>query len=97
MQRRYFVYIFTNIFRSTLYIGMSGDMSRRFDQHQHSTVRGFTKKYRVLYPVYFEAHEDAWSAIRREKQIKNWRRSKKEALIATINPEWEDLSKVISL
>lgn len=58
--------------------------------------KGFTKKYHCNILVYYEPYSDVFSAIRREKEIKKWRREKKEALIASLNPEWSDLEKISS-
>ena len=54
---------------------------------------GFTKKYKTHRLVYFEETNDVWVAIRREKQIKKWRRSKKKQLIRGFNPQWKDLAE----
>jgi len=53
----------------------------------------FTMKYRINRLVFVEEHPDKESAAKREKQIKGWRRSKKHALIESVNPEWRDLSQ----
>ena len=45
--------------------------------------------------IYFEAYPDPRSAIEREKQLKRWRREKKESLIAKSNPDWSDLGKAM--
>jgi putative endonuclease len=50
-QKTYWVYIMTN--RSgTLYIGMSGDLSRRVYEHRHHLIEGFTARYRLDRLVY---------------------------------------------
>lgn len=56
-------------------------------------IPGFSSKYRIDKLVYFEETNDIEVAIAREKQIKGWLRAKKIALIESINPQWEDLSK----
>ena len=89
----YFVYILANWDDSVLYIGVSGNLQRRLYEHRNGLVDGFTKKYNVHKLVYFENTNDVYSAISREKQLKKWSRSKKEALINSMNPEWIDLSK----
>jgi len=61
-------------------------------KHKHKVYDGFTKKYNITHLVYYETTTDVFGAIAREKQIKNWRRSKKVALIRTMNPTWRDLS-----
>ena len=55
-------------------------------------ISGFTKKYNCDQLVYFELYERIDQAIAREKQLKGWRRAKKDALVAKMNPEWKDLS-----
>ena len=88
----YFVYILSNWDDSVLYIGVTGNLPRRLYEHRNNLVDGFTKRYNVHNFVYFEYTNDVYSAISREKQLKNWNRSKKNALIAKMNPEWRDLS-----
>ena len=77
---------------SVLYIGVTSNLQRRLYEHRNGLADGFTKKYNVHKLVYFEATTDAYSAISREKQLKNWSRQKKNALVITQNPEWKDLS-----
>ena len=90
--QNYFVYILTNDDRQTvLYIGMTNDLERRANQHLLGQGRVFAKQYNAHKLIYFEAYPDPQSAIAREKQLKNWSRKKKEALIAAANPEWRDL------
>ena len=92
MQRDYFVYILTNEFDTTLYIGVTNDLVRRISEHKNDAVDGFTKKYRLHKLVYFESTSDVNEAIFREKQLKAGSRKKKIDLVNTINPEWKDLS-----
>ena len=75
-----------------LYTGITNNLARRVWEHKHKQEPGFTQKYNVTNLVWFEAHGGPTSAIAREKQIKAWRREKKVALIATMNPRWKDLS-----
>jgi putative endonuclease len=89
--RRYFVYIMTNSAR-TLYVGVTNNLDRRVWQHKEKLIPGFTKRYNITKPVYFEEYANVKEAIAREKQIKGWLRSKKSALIESINPSWSDLS-----
>jgi len=90
--RTYYVYILTN--RSgTLYTGFTGALRTRVLQHRTKQVEGFTQRYRIDRLLYYETFRDVWSAIEREKQIKGWVRRKKLELIATMNPEWRDLSE----
>ena len=82
----------TNPTRTTLYVGVTNNLERRVYEHQHKLVDGFTKKYNLVCLLYAEETTDVTAAIAREKEIKGWRRSKKEALIDTQNPDREDLS-----
>jgi len=88
---QYYVYIMTNKSR-TLYTGVTNDLERRVYEHKQKLVPGFTAKYNIARLVYFEVTQDVQAAITREKQIKGWLRSKKIALIESVNPEWKDLS-----
>ena len=88
---QYYVYIMTNGVR-TLYIGMTNNLIRRVYQHKQKLVDGFTKKYNITMLAYYEVTNDVESAIVREKQLKGWLRSKKVALIESVNPYWKDLS-----
>ncbi len=77
----------------TLYTGVTSDLGRRVWEHQQGRVDGFTKKYNVHLLVYYEYHDDMYSAIAREKRIKKWNRAWKLRLIEEVNPEWRDLSE----
>ena len=77
----------------TLYTGVTNNLIRRVYEHKQKMVQGFTQKYNITKLVYFEETQDVWSAISREKQIKGWLRAKKIALIDSVNPAWDDLSK----
>ena len=89
----YFVYILANWNHSVLYIGVTNDLQRRAYEHRQELVEGFTKKYHVHKLVYYEHTGDVKAALAREKQLKGWRREKKEALVETMNPDWNDLSE----
>ncbi len=91
--RQYFVYILTNLTRSTLYIGVTNDLMIRMEEHRSGKIEGFTKRYNVKYLVYFEEGDDIREAIYREKKLKKWNRAWKERLINEMNPEWKDLSR----
>ena len=88
----YYVYMLMNRWKTVLYTGVTNSLHRRVWEHKQKQVRGFTKQYNCEYLVYFETYNDITQAIAREKQIKGWTRSKKNALIATLNPEWKDLA-----
>ncbi len=92
IEKKYCVYIMTN-HSGTLYTGMSNDLVKRVYEHKQLLVDGFSKRYRINRLVYFEQTQDVESAIQREREIKGRVRSKKIALIESINPGWEDLSE----
>ena len=91
-ERRYLVYILGSL-SGTLYVGITSDLSFRVSQHKEHTFRGFTADYDVDRLLYYETYGEVLTAIRREKQLKNWRREKKIALIEKTNPQWKDLSR----
>ena len=84
--KQYFVYIMANT-GGVLYVGVTSNLEARVDQHKHKLLDGFTKRYNITRLVYFEATNDVLAAIAREKQIKGWRRSKKIALIESMNAQ----------
>jgi putative endonuclease len=89
--QNYFVYILTNQRHTVLYIGITNDLGRRLGEHGVSRRSHFARQNNTDKSIHFEAFSDPRSAIAREKQLKRWRRSKKEALIARSNPEGRDL------
>ncbi len=89
----YYVYILTNWNNHVMYVGVTNNLQRRIYEHKEKLIDGFTSKYNVNKLVYYEETADIKSAISREKELKGWRRSKKDALVATMNQNWEDLSK----
>lgn len=91
MPRPGFVYILASRRNGTLYVGVTGDLVRRVDEHRRGRVEGFTQEYGVHRLVYVEAHADVRDAIRREKQVKKWNRAWKLRLIEAENPAWRDL------
>ncbi len=94
--KRYYVYLLTNWNNKVMYVGVTNNIERRIYEHQNKLVKGFTEKYNVNKLVYFEETEDVNSAITREKEIKKWRREKKDRLVNQVNPTWKDLSKDFS-
>lgn len=86
----YYIYILTNKTNSVMYVGITNDLYRRLKEHKSETIEGFTKEYHIHKLVYFEECPTINEAIAREKQIKGWRRSKKNALVESKNPNWED-------
>jgi putative endonuclease len=89
--QRFYVYIMTNR-RRTLYVGITNDLTRRVLEHKCKTRRGFARKYDITMLAWFEEFYTAEQAILAEKKIKGWLRSKKVALIESINPDWQDLA-----
>jgi len=79
-----------------LYIGMTNDLIRRIHEHKNKMIQGFSQKYKTKNLVYYEAANSPEVAIAREKQLKRWRREKKEALINRMNPSWHDLYENIT-
>jgi len=90
----YYLYIMASP-SGTLYVGMTNSLIRRVDQHKRGEIDGFSKEHGCKKLVYYEIGRDVRVVIAREKQIKNWRRDKKEFLIRQINPHWNDLSETI--
>ena len=82
----------TNPGRSVLYIGVTQNLLKRVQQHKDRLTDGFTKKYHVSDLIYYEETDSIMGAIGREKQLKGWRREKKESLIKKMNPDWIDLA-----
>jgi len=87
----YYVYILASKKNGTLYIGVTNNLLKRTSEHKQGAVPGFTQKYNVKMLVHYEQTSDIESAIRREKQLKNWKRAWKIRLIADKNPNWDDL------
>ncbi|EPI2167603.1 MULTISPECIES: GIY-YIG nuclease family protein [Vibrio] len=77
---------------AVLYIGVTSQLPQRIWQHKNGVVEGFTKKYNVHKLVYFELFDDMATAINREKQLKQWKREWKLALVRETNPNFLDLS-----
>ena len=76
-----------------MYVGITNDLERRIHEHKKKLVKGFTKKYNVHKLVYYEQTPDVSAALNREKEIKKWRREKKDRLVVNANPVWRDLSE----
>ena len=88
----YYVYILANRTNTTIYTGVTGNLLRRPEEHRsHADPNSFTSRYNVTKLVYFEQTTDTWTALEREKQIKGWNRKRKNDLIESKNPKWEDL------
>ncbi len=90
--KRGYVYIMSNIKRTTFYIGVTNDLVRRVMEHREGKIPGFTQRYRLKDLVYYEELPSIKDAIMREKQLKNWHRDWKINLIKALNPEMKDLT-----
>ncbi len=95
MNHNYFVYIITNKSKTVLYTGVTNDLQRRIWEHENAIHGGFSKRYKCKYLIYYEHFQNIEHAIDREKQIKNWRRDKKEFIIKKFNPQWQFLNDKI--
>ena len=91
----FYVYMLTNKWHTVLYTGSTNSIEQRHFEHKNKIKTTFTKKYNCNQLVYIEEVATRAAAEKREKQIKGWTRAKKEALIATQNPEWNDLSPLL--
>lgn len=88
----YYVYILTNKYNTTFYIGVTNNIAKRLFEHKTKLLEGFTKKYKLNKLAYLEEYNDIKEAIAREKQLKNWHRDWKINLIRKVNPEFKDMS-----
>lgn len=91
MNKQPCVYILASRQNGTLYIGVTSDLIKRIWEHKNGLAEGFTKHYSVHDLVWYEVHDFMESAIKREKAIKEWKRSWKLELIEKENPKWLDL------
>ena len=95
MKKYFFIYILTNRNRTTLYVGFTGNIKQRLNQHINKVFEGFTKKYNCSDLIYYEKFDNPNDGIAREKQIKKYSRIKKDALIKKINFEYKTLNDTI--
>ena len=93
-RHNYFIYILTNPGKTTLYVGVTNNLTRRLGEHiaNKGQFKTFAGRYFCNQLIYFEQFKYINDAIAREKQIKRWSRKKKENLIATTNPKWLSLN-----
>ena len=87
----HFVYIMASRPGGALYTGRARDLRRRIEAHR-AGLSEHTAKYKIRTLVWFEAHEDFETSLRRERSIKRWRRDWKVALITSGNPGWRDVT-----
>ena len=95
-EKKAYVYMLTNYWGNVLYIGFTEDLKTRNSQHKKRLIPGFTEKYNVHKLVYFEEHPNVESAERREKQLKGKSRAKKDKIVISANPKWNDLFSKIA-
>ena len=91
----FYVYMLCNRSRSVLYTGVTNSLERRIWFHANANPKSFVKRYRCDRLVYYESFNTARDAIAREKEIKGWRREKKNDLVRTLNPSWRNLRQEI--
>ena len=92
----YYVYILTNSNKNLIYVGVTNNLLRRMYEHRNHLDRGsYTARYHIDQLVYFEVTQDVYAAISREKQIKGWNRKRKNKLVESKNPGWEDIYESI--
>ena len=87
----FYVYVLTSVNRKVMYVGVTNNLDNRVAEHRSGKGSAFTQRYRVRTLVHAEEYRHIEDAIVREKEIKGWRRSKKDALIEATNPTWADL------
>jgi putative endonuclease len=96
MEECFAVYILASRRNGTLYTGVTSNLVQRVWQHREKFVDGFTRQHDVSRLIWYEVHENAESAIAKEKQLKKWNRAWKIRLIERSNPYWNDLFHDIS-
>jgi len=90
--RYYYTYILSNKKNDTLYMDVTDDLKRRMFEHKHELIEGYTKNHGLNKLVYFERFLFLKDALKREKQLKNWKRQWKIDMIERDNKRWKDLS-----
>jgi len=96
MDTSYYVYILASRYRGTLYVGVTHDISRRIGEHKSGAVAGFTRRYKIDRLVHVEQYASILEARAREHALKRWRREWKFELIEKLNPDWKDLSSLLT-
>ena len=81
----------SNYNNNVLYIGVTNNLIKRVYEHRESNTQGFTKKYKCNKLVWFAQTNSVYEAIKKEKQMKKWKREYKDNIINELNPEWNDL------
>lgn len=90
MEKGGHVYILGSI-SMKLYVGVTSDLVGRTWEHKVANIPGFTQKYHIHQLLYYEWFDDIESAIRREKELKHWKRTWKLQLIKKFNSDCKDL------
>jgi putative endonuclease len=91
------IYIMTNTYRTTFYIGVTSDLRTRVWQHLNGEGSVFVKKYKLYDLIYYEYFERITDAIDREKQLKRWHHDWKVNLIKSVNDNMRDLKGELEL
>jgi putative endonuclease len=94
---KFYVYITASPDHDALYVGMTNNLEQRIIEHylNRGKLETHAGKYYCYHLVFYEEYKYVNAAIAREKEIKKWRRKKKEALISSFNPNWKNLNKEI--
>ena len=92
--KQFYVYIVTNKYRTTFYVGVTNDLNRRSIEHNESKGSKFTSKYNLTDLVYYEIYIDINLAISREKQLKSWKKDWKLKLMKDLNPNLETIQLI---
>ncbi len=89
--KQYYVYFMTNSTNVALYIGVTSNLEKRVFEHKNKLAKGFTEKYDINKLVYYEIYDEPENAILREKHLKGSSRARKNKLVESLNPRWQDL------
>jgi len=92
----FYVYIVASARKGTIYIGSTDDLAQRAWQHKSKGIAGFAAQHGCTDLVWYEVHDSRETAFRRERQLKEWRRSWKLLLIEQANPTWADLYETLN-
>jgi putative endonuclease len=90
------IYMMTNRYRGTLYIGVTSDLAARIAQHRGGKGSDFCRRYGLVRLVWADRCETMLDGIAHEKRLKRWRREWKFALIEEANPDWRDLCDMLT-
>jgi len=93
--QKHWIYFMTNRHKNVLYIGVTNNLRRRVVEHESGLDKGFSKKYNCHFLLYYEEFRSINNAIKREKELKGWRRSKKDTLIQSKNPQLNFLNNLL--